>query len=79
VLRNHLSLSLHVEIIVICRKLDIASWCDSIYVFHALRHQIDVLFVVQSGSRSVVVDVVKDTAEETLLRKVVVQISSRRH
>jgi len=76
-LRNHLLLSLHVEIIVICRELPSAGWCDPICgVFVAMRDQIDVLFIVQSGIRSIVVDVVKDTAEETLLRKVVVQISS---
>ena len=76
-LRNHLLLSLHVEIIVISRELPSAGWCDPICgVFVAMRDQIDVLFIVQSGIRSIVVDVVKDTAEETLLRKVVVQISS---
>ena len=76
-LRNHLSL--HVEIIVISHELALAAWCDSVCVFYALRDQIDVFFVVHSGRRSVMVDVVKDTTEETLLRKVVVQISSRCH
>lgn len=76
-LRNHLSF--HMKIIVISHELAIANWCDPVCVFDALRDQIDVLFVVHSGSRSVMMDVVKDSAEETLLRKVVVQISSRCH